>query len=303
MFPWSSWRTLFPLLLGFFGIIGFILYEGYIISQPLINLRIFKSRTAVVNYIGTVLHGVILWCMLYYLPLYYEAVKGYSATMTGVAIFPETFTVAPMVIITGILVSITGRYRWAIWIGWVIFILGLGLLCLLGPDTSIPAFVFLNLVPGIGAGFLFCGPEYAIQAAVLEKDSGLAITMFSFSRTLGQSIGVAIGGVIFQTRLRIELQSLPAFKATASEMSRNASALVQVIKSMEQGSEERVMLVGAYSRSLRVVWAVMCGIAVVGGLLSLATEGLSIDRELGSEQAFIHEDKVAAGDVEKVVKE
>ena len=77
MFPWSSWRTLLPLLLGFFGIIGFILYEGYSTSQPLINLRIFKSRTAAVNYIGTVLHGVILWCMLYYLPLYYEAVKGY----------------------------------------------------------------------------------------------------------------------------------------------------------------------------------------------------------------------------------
>lgn len=95
MFPWSSWRTLLPLLLGLAGIVGFVLYEHFIAARPLVALRIFKSRTAAVNYIGTVLHGVILWCMLYYLPLYYEGVKGYSATMTGVAIFPETFTVAP----------------------------------------------------------------------------------------------------------------------------------------------------------------------------------------------------------------
>lgn len=121
--------------------------------------------------------------------------------------------------------------------------------------------------------------------------------MFSFARTLGQSIGVAIGGVIFQSRLKVELEGLEMFKGKAQELARDASALVQVIKGMEQGSLERVALVGAYARSLRVVWGVLCGLAVLAGLLSLWTEELSIDRELGSEQAFIHEKDTKGGEV------
>lgn len=42
----------------------------------------------------TFLHGIILWSLLYFLPLYYEAVKGYTPIIAGVAILPETGFVA-----------------------------------------------------------------------------------------------------------------------------------------------------------------------------------------------------------------
>lgn len=77
MYPWSSWQTILPLLLGVAGIAGFVTYEAYVPHDPLIRLAIFKRRTAMVSYLGTCIHGIILWCMLYYLPLYYECVKGY----------------------------------------------------------------------------------------------------------------------------------------------------------------------------------------------------------------------------------
>jgi MFS family permease len=291
MFPWESYQSLLPLLLGFFGTIGFLFYEHYIPKNPMVRIRVFIPRSAAVNYFGTTIHGIILWCMLYYLPLYYEAVKGYSATMTGVAIFPETFTVAPVVVLTGILVSVTGRYRWALWGGWTLTTLGLGILYLLDVQTTVVQFVFLNLVPGIGTGMLFPSTEYAIQAAVAESDSGLAMTMFTFVRALGQSIGVAIGGVIFQSRLRIELSKYPAVAASAEEYARDASALVRIIKGMPSESVERASIVQAYADSLKVVWAVMAGLAAVAGLLSLLTEGLSLDRELDTEQGFVDSEK------------
>ena len=70
LFPWTSFRTLVPLILGIAGILAFIIYEIFKAKLPLIPLRIFANRTAAVNYVGTLVHGIVLWCLLYYLPLY-----------------------------------------------------------------------------------------------------------------------------------------------------------------------------------------------------------------------------------------
>lgn len=154
MYPWNAWQTLLPLILGAVGMIGFVVYERYGPKQPLVPLDIFYQRTGLVNYFGTFIQGVVLWCMVYYLPFYYEAVKDYSPTFVGVAVFPQTFTIAPTTIVVGIVISKTGRFRWAIWTGWFLTVLGMGLLCLLDVSTAVPAWIFLNLVPSFGLGCL-----------------------------------------------------------------------------------------------------------------------------------------------------
>ena len=286
MFAWSSFRTLVPLVLGICGLFGFVFFETYVVKTPLIPLGIFCSRTAVVNYIGTLVHGIVLWCLLYYLPLYYEAVKGYSPIIVGVAVFPETFTIAPVSILVGIAVSITGRFRWAIWSGWTLTVLGLGLLYLLGPTTSVPAFIFLNLVPGLGMGLLFASMNLATQAAATEKHVGFAAAMYIFMRSLGQGIGVAVGGVVFQSRFAVELRKYPDVASNATKLAQDASSLVQVIKAMPEGTVERTLILTAYADALKIVWAVMAGLAFVAMVLSFATKGLSLDAKMETEQAL-----------------
>jgi len=83
MYAWDSWRTLVPLIVGAAGLVSFVFYEAFVAVEPLIRLNIFKNRTAAVNYLGTFIHGMILWSMLYYLPLYYEVVKGLSPIVSS----------------------------------------------------------------------------------------------------------------------------------------------------------------------------------------------------------------------------
>lgn len=286
MFAWSSFRTLVPLILGICGLFIFVMYETYVAKTPLIPLRIFINRTAAVNYIGTLVHGMVLWCLLYYLPLYYEAVKAYSPIIVGVAVFPETFTVAPASVLVGVAVSITGRFRWAIWSGWLLTVLGMGLLYLLRPETSVPAFVFLNLIPGLGMGLLFSSMNLASQAAATERYVGFAAAMYIFMRSLGQGIGVAVGGVVFQSRFAVELRRYPDLAVNATALTQDASGLVQVIKAMPDGAAERTTIVSAYADALKVVWVVMAGLAFVALILSFGTKGLSLDAELETEQAL-----------------
>ncbi len=287
MFAWSSFRTLVPLVLGICGLFVFVLYETRIIKTPLIPLSIFRNRTAVVNYIGTLVHGIVLWCLLYYLPLYYEAVKAYSPIISGVAVFPETFTIAPASILVGVAVSITGRFRWSLWSGWSLTVLGLGLLYLLNPETTVPGFIFLNLVPGLGTGLLFASMNLASQAAATEKHVGFAAAMYIFMRSLGQGIG----GVVFQSRFAVELRKYPDLASNATALAQDASGLVQVIKGLPQGTPERTAIVNAYADALKVVWAVMAGLAFVALVLSFGTKGLSLNAEMETEQALKERDR------------
>ncbi|KAL8938260.1 MAG: hypothetical protein Q9211_003289 [Gyalolechia sp. 1 TL-2023] len=289
-YPWTSWRTLVPLCLGIAGLITFAAYEEVVAAEPLIPLVIFKNRTSAVSFISTVLHGMILWSLLYYLPLYYEAVKGFSPVLSGVALFPQTFTVAPSTVVVGILITVTGRYRWAIWSGWVLTVLGTGILYLLDVDTSVVEWIFLNLVGGVGMGMLFPSMAFAIQASQKNKDLAFAVAMFSFFRAFGQALGVAVGGTVFQNQMKTKLLAYPALASKADEYSRDASSLVQIIKAMKDDVIKE-NLQHAYADSLKVVWLTMCGFAGVGLILSLWTKGLDMNKPLETEQGFIDQKK------------
>ncbi|KAK2773228.1 hypothetical protein FQN52_006018 [Onygenales sp. PD_12] len=285
MYDWDSWRTLVPLILGTFGLIGTMLYETYVAENPIIPVTIFATRTATVSYIETVLHGLVLWCGLYYIPLYFETVLEYSPIMTGVAAFPMTFTVAPSAVLVGILVTKTGRYRWAIWAGFAISTLGFGILALLDVGTSIPAWIFLMLPVGLGLGFLFPSLGFAIQASALKGHMAIAVAMFSFFRAFGQTIGVAIGGTIFQNQMLKNLKTYPEFAARAVELSKDAAGLVQVVRAMEDGPEKQ-HLKQAYTDSLRIVWAVCTALLGVAGLLSLLTKSYDLNQAMDSDQTI-----------------
>ncbi|MCJ1226433.1 hypothetical protein MMC12_003085 [Toensbergia leucococca] len=290
-YAWDSWRTLVPLLVGIAGEIVFVVYEEHFAAEPLIRLTIFKNRTAAVSYLGTVIHGMVLWGILYYLPLYYEAVKGQSPILAGVSMFPETFTVAPAAMVAGFIITFTGRYRWAIWAGWTLTTVGTGLLYLLDVHTSTVEWIFLNLVSGLGTGILFPSMAFAIQASSTNADLAFAVAMYSFFRAFGQALGVAIGGTVFQNQMKQLLLTYPALAAQADVYSRDASSLVQIIKAMPAGAD-KVDLMQSYAGALKIVWITFCGIAGLGLVASLWTRGLDLTRAFETEQGFQYEKRV-----------
>ncbi|CAG7948745.1 unnamed protein product [Penicillium nalgiovense] len=284
-YPWSSWHTLVPLIIGFVGLCFFGYYEHRWAVYPVIPPSIFNNKTATVSFIGSTLQGLVLWCTLYYLPLYYEAVKGYSPILSGVALFPETFTVAPSAMAVGIISSKTGSYRWAIWLGWAFSTIGCGIMCLIKVSTSVPGWVFLNLVAGLGLGFLFPSLGFAIQASSTNENLATAVAMFSFFRALGQALGVAVGGAIFQNRMYQNLLKYPEFFSLASEYSADSAGLVQIIKGMPDGIH-KLHLREAYTDSLRIVWAVCCGVSFLGLLLSFLTKAYDLNQALVATQGL-----------------
>jgi hypothetical protein len=123
-------------------------------------------------------------------------------------------------------------------------------------------------------------------------------TLTGFFRSVGQTVGVAIGESIFQNQLNKKMMAYPLLTPLANEYSKNANRLVKIIKAIPD-SLMKTQLVQSYADALKVVWAVACAFAGLAFIVSLWTEELNLDRELVTEQCFVHEDKLQ--DEEKVV--
>ncbi|KAI1646371.1 MFS general substrate transporter [Daldinia loculata] len=300
MYPWDHWRTIVPLLIGFDGIIAFAIYEWWLSRrafdaegnslpgehiEPIVRFTIFNNYTMLITFLSTVLHGVVVWSLLYFLPLYYEAVKEYSPIISGVAILPETGLVAPVSVIAAVLCTRFGKYRWALWSGWVCTTAGSGLLFILSPDTSVPGWIFLNFLVSIGTGILFPAMSLGTQAASRPQDSGHTAGFFSFLRVFGQAIGVAVSGVAFQNQLQSELQNYEEFAPVAAQYSRDATAIVGIIKALPDGTT-KTDLKQAYSDSLHVIWLLMTVVSGVALLTSFTTKEYSLEQEHDTRQKF-----------------
>lgn len=296
-YPWDSWRTLVPLIVSAAGIIAFIVHQEKFASHPLIRTSVFKTKSAALLYLTTVIHGIILWAILYFMPLYFEAVKGMGPIMAGVALFPWTFTVAPGAVITGIAIAVTGKYRWANWAGWFLTTFGSGLLIMLKPDTSTPAWIFLNLVGGVGTGMLFPAMALAVQASVAVKDQAYAANMFSFFRAFGQTLGVAIGGVVFQNQMKKKLLTYPLLADMADAYSKDAAGLVEIIKGMPAGVMKD-QLRESYTDALKYIWIVATVLAGVSLIATLFIDEFGMDTEMETEMGFKDKDKIKGAEKE-----
>jgi hypothetical protein len=67
---WSSVNIICALVFGTVGIFGFALHELWIAPHPMMPMRIFYNRTAASALLSSMINGVVLWAMIYYLILY-----------------------------------------------------------------------------------------------------------------------------------------------------------------------------------------------------------------------------------------
>ncbi|KAF4339242.1 multidrug transporter [Fusarium beomiforme] len=291
MYKWSSPRTVIPIVFGTLGLVAFGFHikfcRKYSRCDPLLRPSLFTSLTALSAYFATVIHGITVWCLLYYVPLYHE-VRGSSTIAAGVAVMPFTGTVAPAAVVIGLLIAKTGTYRPFIWAGWVLVPLGMGLMILLEKETATFKWVLIYLTGGLGLGILYSAQAFAAQASASNSDLPFAASFYAFCRSLGQGIGVAVGGVTFQNEFRKNIGKSPEFASRADEWAKDASALVQILKKLPPNMQlMKNTVINAYIKGLRTVWLVLTLLACTALLMSLVcVKAKSLDRKFETEHAL-----------------
>lgn len=199
--------------------------------------------------------------------------------MTGVGLLPIFVSMIPTTMMVGGLVARWGHYRWAIWSGWAVAILGTGLVVSFDVSTPTYHWVLCLVVLGLGHGMILSTLIFAIQAVMSNRDVPYALAMYTSIRTFGACAGIAVGGTVLQNFLSKKLaeQGLP------EEIAKDAEGYAQILRAIPIDSPYRIKVVAVYAEAFRGVFEVLAGISAIGGLAGLLVEGSSMDRPLDSE--------------------
>jgi EmrB/QacA subfamily drug resistance transporter len=198
--PWRSGGTLALVAAVVLLLVAFVARERRV-AEPVLPLRLFADpvmrASAGINFTS----GLLLWCGLFFVPLFVQEVLGSSASSSGVVLVPLMFGAAAGTWATGRLVARSGRYRtWPI-VGSVLMTVAALLLVSLDRSSPVVLAAATVLLLGTGAGFVMQPSLLAAQNSAATRDLGTATSTALLFRTLGNTIGTPIFGGILNAGL------------------------------------------------------------------------------------------------------
>ncbi len=189
---WDSGGAIFCYVVGAIGIVAFILIERVMGADALIPLSLFHSPTFSVATILGVLVGFGMFGALSTIPLYLQLVKGSTPTESGFQLLPMILGLMISSIVSGQLISRTGKYKIFPIIGTAFMGLGFLVLTTLKVDTNYWVLAGAMLLVGLGLGQMMQTLTIASQNAVGPRDIGVATSSSTFFRQIGGTLGVAV---------------------------------------------------------------------------------------------------------------
>lgn len=180
-------------------------------QEPVIPMALFANRTFDVSSGVSFIIGLGMFGSIIYLPLFLQLVSGASATNSGLLMLPLMGGLLSASIVSGQLISRTGRYKAFPVVGTAIAAVGMLLLSTMDAGTPEHTVSLYMVVLGVGLGLVMQVMVLATQNSVDRADLGVATATVSFFRSVGGSVGVAVFGAIFTSGLATNLAgALPA---------------------------------------------------------------------------------------------
>ena len=199
-YPWSSAEIVGLFAAGAVLTVAFLAVETRA-AEPVLPLHLFRNSIFSVSNAASFLLGAVLFGAIIYIPLFVQGVIGGSATNSGVVLIPLSLGWVGTSIVSGWIISHTGRYRLFPIAGSALVVVGFWLLTRMDVNTSSLEATWNMLVVGLGMGLLMQAYVLAVQNDVEPREMGIASAAIVFFRSIGGTFAVAAFGTILTTRL------------------------------------------------------------------------------------------------------
>jgi EmrB/QacA subfamily drug resistance transporter len=265
---WGSSQVVLVALAGLGALAAFGFAERRA-REPVLPLSLLRDRVFAVCGSLSLIVGFALFGSVTFLPLFFQTVDAASPTSSGLRLVPMMGGVLLTSIGSGQLISRTGRYKVFPVLGTAFTTVGLLLLSRLGLHTGGAVSALYLLVLGLGLGMVMQVLVLAVQNAVGYSVLGAATSGVTLARGVGGSLGTAVFGTIFSTRLRHELAG-----ALAGPLGHQVAGGGRLTGAQVARLPPRIRTVyeSAYVHALRPVFLVAAGVALLGSLLSWLLE-------------------------------
>jgi EmrB/QacA subfamily drug resistance transporter len=234
-------------------------------AEPLFPLRLFKDSVFNVSSLVGLVIGVALFGAAGYLPTFLQMVDGASATESGLLMLPMMGGVVGASIVSGQLISHTGRYRIYPVLGAALSAVGMWLLSRLQADTPRLHYSIWMAVLGVGIGLVMPVLVLAVQNSVRPADLGTATSASNYFRQIGGSVGAAVFGTLFAGRLTDALHRRVPARAGAA-LPDPQSITPQLVRALP--APLRDAYVRAYADAMPRIFLYLVPVLVVGLLIA-----------------------------------
>jgi EmrB/QacA subfamily drug resistance transporter len=267
-YGWTEAGSLLLLAGALFLTGAFVLIERRA-PEPIIPLRLFRNRVFSVGNAFAFLAGIAMFGTIIFLPVYLQAVKGFSPTESGLALLPAIIGIFSTSISSGQLITRTGRYKIFPVVGAAVMTVAMVLLSRLGVDTPFWQVAIYEYLFGAGLGFTMQTIVTAVQNSVDYRDMGSATSSTTFFRQMGGSVGAAVFGAVLSSRLAFYLAEELA-KAGIRPGAGGARVDANNVQAIQRLAEPvRHIVLGAFTNALDDVFLVGVPFLVVAFVVAL----------------------------------
>lgn len=199
-YDWASPQILITLTVLLLSATGFVWVELKA-KEPIIPLEFFKNRTFAVCTAAGVTVGAGIFGVTSYLPTYFQVVQDASVLESGMLVLPMLMALFIGTVVSGLIIARTGYYRLFPALGLFLSAVGLALMASMDAGTSLAVTVTYTVIFGLGLGFSAQNIIFIVQNALPAKAVGSATASTNFFREIGVSLGIALFGAVFASRI------------------------------------------------------------------------------------------------------
>lgn len=279
-YAWGNGRiiALFVICGVFVSIfIGIQIWKGEAATVP---PRIAKQRSIAASLWFGFWNGASMMVVIYYLPIWFQAIKGVDAINSGLMLLPTILSVVVSSMSSGIAISRIGYYTPFFIISSVMMPIGAGLLSTLTPETGHAKWIGYQVLFGLGLGFGSQQPLNVIQTVLDRPDIAIGSALVMFIRFLGSAIFLPVAQNIFLSGLVSRVGS----NIQSVDPSEVANAGATDLKTLVPASDLKTLL-SDYNDAIMVVFYLVAGTAAATAFGSAFVEWRSLKARAQSEKA------------------
>ncbi|KAI9720901.1 MAG: hypothetical protein M1828_005471 [Chrysothrix sp. TS-e1954] len=255
-YNWGNWRIIF--LFCLFGVLAviFVLIQIRLQDKATVPPRVMKQRTVAAASWFALCLGGSFFTMVYYIPIWFQAIKGTTAVKSGIDNLPLLLGVTVFSVTSGVLVTLLGYYTpWAI-ASSVFMTVGAGLISTWQVDTNHSKWIGYQVIYGFGVGMGIQQAVIAVQAVLPLRDVPVGTAIIFFCQTLGGALFISVTQNVFQNQLGKNLSAVVPQLDPAEVLAVGATAIKNVVP-----MQYLHQVITAYNTSLTQTYYVAVAVA------------------------------------------
>ncbi|OCT48294.1 putative HC-toxin efflux carrier TOXA [Cladophialophora carrionii] len=212
-YDWSDARIIVLLILSGVLFLTFMYLQHLFQEHATVPPRILKYRAVSAGVSYAFFAGGGMMALIYFLPIWFQAIKGASAVHSGIMNLPAVLGITVASMAAGILTRKLGYFTQWMYASCVLSSIGAGLISTFTTTTAHPKWIGYQVLWGLGLGLGIQQPSVGAQVSLPRKDVATGASMMFFAQALGGSIFASVANNIFDNTLSQDLRKIPGLDA------------------------------------------------------------------------------------------